>query len=100
MYTRTHARTHARTHTHTHTVHTHITHTTLGASHSRFPAVSYVAAKTALPGADGVAHDYDEINDSGEVHISRSLSGVNNYCQTPHGERKNFQLITTVKKME
>ena len=91
--------------THTHSTHTctytHISHThTLGTSHSRFPAVSYVAAKTVLPGVDGVAHDYDEINDSGEVHISRSLSSVNNYCQRPHGERKNFQLITTVKKME
>ena len=49
---------HKHTHTHTHTLDT---------SHNKFPAVSYVAVEADLP--EGAAHDYDEINNSGVVHV-------------------------------
>ena len=81
------------THTHIHTPPTHI----LGTSHNKFPAVSYTAVKTDLAATVGVAHDYDEINNGGEVRVSRSISSINDYCRTPHGERKTFQLTITVK---
>ena len=81
-----------------------------GTSHNQFTSVSYVAVKTAVP--DGAAHDYDEIITSGEVCVSEkrrtdglvlstaSVSSHNEYCGTPHTERKNFQVAITVRVME